>query len=142
MYTILIDFDGTCVSHEFPHIGKDIGAVSVLQELVMNGHRLVLFTMRSNKSDVVSVGDTSIHSISGNYLSHAVEWFRENLIPLYGIQTNPTQSSWTNSPKAYGEFMIDDSAIGCPLKIDHTISNRPFVDWLKVREILVEKGIL
>ena len=27
---ILIDFDGTCVAHEFPKVGKDIGAVPVL----------------------------------------------------------------------------------------------------------------
>jgi hypothetical protein len=27
---IVIDFDGTCVAHEFPKVGKDIGAVPVL----------------------------------------------------------------------------------------------------------------
>jgi len=26
---ICIDFDGTCVTHEFPKVGKDIGAVPV-----------------------------------------------------------------------------------------------------------------
>ena len=26
-----IDFDGTCVSHEFPLVGNDIGSVSVLK---------------------------------------------------------------------------------------------------------------
>ena len=35
--TINIDFDGTCVSHEFPEIGRDIGAVPVLRELVETG---------------------------------------------------------------------------------------------------------
>ena len=44
---ICIDFDGTCVSHEFPEVGYDIGAAPVLKELVSNGHRLILFTMRS-----------------------------------------------------------------------------------------------
>ena len=29
-------------------IGKDIGAVPVLKELVENGHNLILFTMRSD----------------------------------------------------------------------------------------------
>lgn len=24
---IVLDFDGTCVSHEFPNIGKDIGSI-------------------------------------------------------------------------------------------------------------------
>ena len=44
-----IDFDGTCVTHEYPKIGKDIGAVPVLKELVEKGHKLILNTMRSGK---------------------------------------------------------------------------------------------
>ena len=32
--TIAIDFDGTCVVHKYPEIGKDIGAVAVLRELI------------------------------------------------------------------------------------------------------------
>ena len=44
---IAIDFDGTCVTHEYPYIGKDIGAVPVLQRLVKAGHELILWTMRS-----------------------------------------------------------------------------------------------
>ena len=48
MAIIGIDFDGTCVTHEFPRIGKDIGAVPVLKELIANGHDLILFTMRSD----------------------------------------------------------------------------------------------
>jgi hypothetical protein len=29
-----IDLDGTCVTHNYPHIGKDIGAVPVLKSSV------------------------------------------------------------------------------------------------------------
>ena len=36
-----IDFDGTCVTHEFPNIGKDIGAVPVLRDIVAAGHKLI-----------------------------------------------------------------------------------------------------
>lgn len=43
-----IDFDGTCVTHEFPDVGKDIGATPVLKELTDKGHKLILFTMRSD----------------------------------------------------------------------------------------------
>ena len=46
---IAIDFDGTCTTHEFPKIGKDIGAVRVLKRLINNGHNLILFTMRSDR---------------------------------------------------------------------------------------------
>jgi hypothetical protein len=38
--------------------------------------------------------------------------------------------------------MIDDSALGCPLKIDLNISPRPFVDWVIVEELLIKKGVL
>ena len=45
---IVVDFDGTCVTHEFPEVGRDIGAVSVLKELVEKGHKIILYTMRSH----------------------------------------------------------------------------------------------
>lgn len=140
---ILIDFDGTCVTHEFPKIGRDIGAVPVLKELVENGHKLILFTMRS---DIVNPTgeDNELHLVSGNYLSDALFWFGKHRIPLYGIQTNPTQHTWTTSPKAYGNYMIDDSAIGCPLTyiLDGEFQNKPFVDWDAVRLLLIEQHLL
>lgn len=130
--TINLDFDGTVVKHFYPKIGSEIGATPVLKKLAAKGHQLILFTMRSGKT-----------------LDEAVMWFEERDIPLYGIQSNPTQSSWTTSPKSYAELMIDDSALGCPLTQDSTyLENmpipigRPYVDWVKVEKILTEKGIL
>jgi len=35
---IAVDFDGTCVSHAYPEVGIDIGAIPVLKRLVSNGH--------------------------------------------------------------------------------------------------------
>ena len=124
-----IDFDGTCVSHEFPYVGKDIGAVPVLKKLVEDGNQLILWTMRSDGK-------------SGDFLRQAIEWFKDNDIPLWGIQRNPSQDSWTTSPKAYCEMYIDDAALGCPLKIDPAISSRPFVDWVEVGKILEGSGII
>lgn len=123
--TINIDFDGTSVTHDFPNVGKEIGATKVLRELVENGHKLILFTMRS-----------------GNTLDDAVKWFTDNDIPLYGIQTNPTQKTWTTSPKSYAQVMIDDSALGCPLKFDKDLSDRMFVDWDKVKEMLKQMQLI
>ncbi len=140
---ILIDFDGTVVTHEFPKIGQDIGAQPVLKEIIANGHRLILFTMRS---DIINPKgeDNELHLESGNYLTEAVDWFKKNNIPLYGIQTNPTQHTWTTSPKAYGQLMIDDSALGCPLKssINGEYNKRPFVDWDSVRLYLIWREII
>lgn len=132
---ICIDFDGTVVTHEFPKIGKDIGAVPILKKLVEAGHQLVLFTMRSDDK-IVMVPDATIFGIPGQYLTEAVEWFNKNDIPLYGINTNPTQKSWTSSPKAYAQMYIDDAALGCPLNFNLELSDRPFVDWVLVEELL------
>lgn len=115
---IAVDFDGTCVTHRYPAIGEDIGAVPVLKELVSKGNELILWTMRG-----------------GEELLAAVKWFKDNDIPLFGIQINPTQSKWTDSPKAYAQVYIDDAALGCPLINGH-------VDWIKVRQWLVEKQVL
>ena len=122
---IAIDFDGTCVTHDYPRIGKDINAVNVLKKLVTNGHKLILNTMRSGKE-----------------LKEAINWFKKNDIELYGANENPTQKKWTNSPKVYANLYIDDAALGCPLKMDLSISDRPFVDWEAVSCLLKDNGIL
>jgi len=134
---ICIDFDGTCVTHEYPEIGKSIGAEPVLKALVENGHQLILFTMRSDRKV-----DDGAMVYEETFLSDAVNWFERNNIPLYGIQQNPTQMEWTNSPKAYGQLYIDDAALGCPLIYPEDIKQRPFVDWEKVSEMLKSLQLL
>jgi hypothetical protein len=117
---IAVDFDGTVVTHAYPHIGEDIDAVPVLKRLVKAGHSIILSTMRS-----------------GPELAEAVAWFKKHQIPLFGVNENPTQKSWTSSPKVYAQLLIDDTALGCPLiYID---GQRPFVDWATV-EISLESG--
>ena len=138
---IAIDFDGTCVTHEFPNIGKDIGAVPILKRIADKGHRIILFTMRSDVEFPVSEDD-AIHSFGGTYLSNAVEWFKENKIPIWGLNENPEQRSWTHSPKPYAHLYIDDAALGCPLVYDTKISERPFADWWQIKYQLETKGII
>lgn len=107
---IAIDFDGTCVKHAYPKIGEDIGAVPVLKEMVKNGHRLVLNTMRS-----------------GKLLDEAIQWFGNNGIKLSGANHTPGQESWTQSTKTYANVYIDDAALGCPKQMDE--QGNIFVDW-------------
>ena len=122
---IAIDFDGTCVTHDYPRIGKEIGATEVLKRLVEAGHKLILNTMRSDKE-----------------LQDAVNWFKKNGIELYGVNENPTQKRWANSPKVYAHMYIDDAALGCPLINAPELSNRPFVDWDSIDLQLIQKGII
>lgn len=136
---ICIDFDGTCVAHEFPQIGKDIGAIPVLKELVDAGHKLILFTMRSDRK-VKKKKDGETIVVEENYLAEALQWFKDNEIEIYGVQKNPKQRFWTSSPKAYGHLYIDDAGLGCPVIIPE--EGRPYVDWVAVRKLLVETAIL
>lgn len=136
---IVIDFDGTVVTHEFPKVGRDIGAVPVLKELVANGHNLILFTMRSDVKEPYSKSP-EIVTRKGKYLTAAVNWFKKNKIPLYGVQINPSQQTWTTSPKAYGQVIIDDAALGCPLVYGD--AKRPYVCWKSVRQHLQNLGCL
>jgi hypothetical protein len=128
---IAVDFDGTCVTHAFPAVGQEIGANEVLLELTKKGHKLILFTMRS---DNVKTGQM--------YLTDAVNWFKKWNIPLYGIQSDPQQKAWTTSPKCYAEIYIDDVALGAPLVYNPDMSDRPFIDWSLAKDFLVKKGAL
>jgi len=116
---IAVDFDGTCVTHEYPNVGKEIGAPQVLKKITDAGHKIILFTMRSGKE-----------------LQDAVNWFKQNNIPLFGVNENPTQHTWTASPKPYAHMYIDDAAFGCPLIFNDEISPRGYVNWQIVESTL------
>lgn len=119
-----IDFDGTMVKHAYPEIGEPLeDAVDTVLSLIAAGHKIILYTMRA-----------------GERLAEAVEYMEENDIELYGVNKNPTQHHWTESPKIFCNLYIDDAALGCPL-VDPEKS-RPYVDWEEVRELLEERGIL
>jgi len=118
---ICVDFDGTCVEHRYPDVGKDVPyAVTILKQ-VAREHKIILYTMRS-----------------GEELEDAVQWFKNHDIPLYGVNENPTQSRWTSSPKIYGQLYIDDAAAGCPL-MPSTTTNRPMVNWFGLIETLEKR---
>ena len=119
---IAVDFDGTVVTHAYPEIGDDAGAVPVLKELTDNGCRLILFTMRH-----------------GKLLDDAIRWFRERGIPLYAVNENPSQQRWTSSPKVHADLYIDDSSLGCPIRFVDGVK-RPVADWTRIRKQLVKEG--
>lgn len=137
-----IDFDGTCVGDSFPEIGKDIGSVKVLKKLVDKGHKIILTTVRCNHEIMPNSSTPGIYNIKGNFLDDAVNWFKENDIPLYGIQKHPDQENWTSSPKCYFDYVIDDRCFGIPLYEDESISDKPFVNWFEVERLLKQKNII
>lgn len=126
MHKILaVDFDGTVVTHQYPEIGTPVPkAIETLKRLNENGVKIILWTMRSEK-----------------FLDDAVKYLEENGVELWGINSNPEQKSWTNSPKAYAQIYVDDAALGCPL-LESPIAERPFVDWFEIEKLLIAKGFL
>jgi hypothetical protein len=134
---LAVDFDGTVVTHEFPYVGKEIGAEQVLKKLLTNGHKIVLNTMRGH-----STLSPYPNNLSNSVLDDAKNWFKERNIPLYGVNEHPTQKNWTSSPKVYANQYIDDAAVGIPLIHDKSVCNRPFVDWVKTEALLQDLGLL
>ncbi|MBQ6612122.1 MAG: hypothetical protein IIX19_00185 [Alistipes sp.] len=122
---IAVDFDGTCVEHDYPNIGLDVeGAVATLRMLNQRGHRIILYTMRS-----------------GEKQEKAVKWFKDRKIALWAVNENPEQREWTSSPKPFADIYIDDSALGCPIMFIDGV-RRPVVNWAKVREMLEYNDVL
>lgn len=147
--TIAVDFDGTCVTHDFPKVGKNIGAEIVLKKLADKGHKIILYTMRSHPSEKAENAEASgMIPTTNDCLQDAIDWFAKYDIPLYGVNDNPSQHSWTDSPKVYANIYIDDAALGIPLVYEdmkHIYDGsvmRPYVGWVRVSELLYESGIL
>lgn len=117
---IAIDFDGTLVEHKYPDIGNESPyAFQALRHLIEKGHRLILWTMRD-----------------GETLKEAVKFCEERGVFFWGVNSNPEQSSWSNSPKAFANLYIDDAAIGVPLRLAREAGVRPVVDWECVVKLL------
>lgn len=119
---ICVDFDGTVVDHRYPDIGEPAPeAIASLKAFVAAGAKIILFTMRS-----------------GEELEQAVAYLLGQGVTLFGVNRNPTQDRWTQSPKAYGQLYIDDAAFGCPL-VHPAGFARPCVDWATVGPAVRER---
>lgn len=124
--TIAVDFDGTIVEHCYPDIGAPCpGAFEWLRELKRCGVKLILYTMRSDTSK------------DGPTLTQAVEFCRTHGIEFDHVNENPSQKTWTTSPKVYAHLYIDDAAVGVPLAPARRAGGRPYVNWAALGPILL-----
>ena len=96
---IAVDFDGTIVEHRYPKIGKEIPfATQTLRQLIQDGHRLILWTIRH-----------------GNSLKEAVDWCREHGVVFYAVNSDfegQEKNSSDRSPKVKCDMYIDDRNVG------------------------------
>ncbi|MDD7104358.1 MAG: hypothetical protein PUH87_05720 [Bacteroidales bacterium] len=115
---IAVDFDGTIVEHEYPKIGKEkIFATETLRQLINDGHRLILWTVRE-----------------GELLDEAVEWCRQRGVEFYAVNKDfPEENISKNeqfSRKIKADVWIDDLNIG------------GLPDWGTIYRIITEKKTL
>lgn len=110
---VCIDFDGTCVTNDYPKVGDDIGADPYLRAATKLGAKLILHTMRSDDE-----------------LCRAVDWFDNHGIELWEINQNPAQNSWSKSRKVWAHIYVDDSGVCAPMVLGNTHGRRrEHLDW-------------
>lgn len=151
MAKFLIDFDGTCV----PILPKgtktkySTGASQVLKSLIKAGHEIYLWTARNHSDE-----NPWNYEITGirrkeDSLDEAIRWFSDNGIKLSGINEVPGEISEIGiSRKALGDYLIDDTALGVPIKtvtVELTSKDKIstyHVDWEQIEGILYKRGLL
>lgn len=91
---IAIDFDGTIAKHEFPKIGDEVPyAFQVMKRLQKYGHKLILWTVRSDIENPDRSPKEGIQPEGGGtYLTDAVEFCKERGIEFWGVNENPEQN--------------------------------------------------
>lgn len=104
---IALDVDSTVMTHGYPGLGEDLGAIPWLKkalELDPQHIKFILCTMRAGESAQV-----------------AKEWLEEQGIPIWSVNCHPEQHVWTDSPKPHYHILCDDRAVGTPLDDDGNI---------------------
>jgi len=95
---LAIDFDGTIVEDAYPKIGKPkLFAFETLKRLQEDGHRLILWTYRSDIS-----------------LEEAVEFCKQKGLEFYAVNKSfpEEQFDYSKSRKIHADLFIDDRNIG------------------------------
>ena len=95
---IAIDFDGTIVEDAYPKIGKPmIFAFETMKKLQSEGHRLILWTYRTDKK-----------------LQEAVDFCKQQGLEFYAINKSYPEEEFDGkiSRKINATFFVDDRNIG------------------------------
>ncbi|MGB2129521.1 MAG: BT0820 family HAD-type phosphatase [Flavicella sp.] len=113
---IAVDFDGTIVEDAYPKIGKPkLFAFDTIKKLQKNGHRIILWTVRSGKS-----------------LDKAVAFCKDKGVEFYAVNKNyPEEIVDANTPrKILADTFIDDRNVG------------GFMGWDKINQLFFENESL
>lgn len=120
-----VDFDSTIINGKYyPMMGPPLPhVIDTLKKLTtpQKGkprNQIIVWTMRPSNQHIL------IES-----------FFKKYKIPLHSINSHKTQCQWTDSPKIFADYFIDDRNIGIK-----KIGNN--VDWLWVQEELKKLGFI
>ena len=96
---IAVDFDGTIVEHRYPAIGKELPfATSTLRQLMEDGHRLILWSVRE-----------------GDLLQEAVDFCEQRGVSFLAVNKDFEEEDGTGkhfSRKIKADLFIDDRNVG------------------------------
>lgn len=110
---IAVDFDGTIVQNKYPKIGKPLPfAFETLKMLQNEGHRLVLWTVRT-----------------GTSLQEAVDFCRQNGLEFYAVN-EAYEGEHVKNRKLNADIFIDDRNVGGLLQ------------WGEIYQLITGKGKL
>lgn len=122
--SLCIDFDGTLCMKADPEIGHEVpGAFEILKRLKAAGHTLILYTNRTDE-----------------LVDKAVEWCKERDFEFDYININGNFDN--GSRKVYAHLYVDDHGCGIPLTYNPQLSDKEFVDWYRVKDLLLIKRYL
>lgn len=139
--TIYLDFDGTCVEHVSPDIGRcNFGCIEVIAKLQRSGHVVVLNTMRCE------FGDDS--------LEKALAWFDQawmfviekrdpdfELNPILPTTSKIQPPAWDLDQYVKDQVIfIDDQSRGVPLKPAVMVPGL-MVDWAELDRQFEKAGV-
>ena len=108
---IAIDFDGTIVEDAYPRIGNPmIFAFETMKKLQSEGHRLILWTYRSDIK-----------------LQEAVDFCKQQGLEFYAINKSYPEEEFDDkvSRKIHANLFVDDRNIG------------GFIGWTKVHKLVL-----
>lgn len=146
---IYLDFDGTCVEHDYPNMGRcNFGCIEVIKKLQDANHEIILNTYRAD------LGEEALKQaqkwLNKHYWMFVDRSLRDSfeLKPITQFTPNkiqpPPWKIWNQNELnvSNDSIYIDDIATGIPLKPTVMVPNSLMVDWEQVEQDLINAKII
>ena len=130
---VAVDFDLTIVVSTYSDkktviVRDNEGAKEVIQKLIDAGNEVFIWTARNSSN-----------------MPEVKKWVKDSGIKFAGINEDPNPD--TDSRKLRFDILIDDKALGAPLKYDQKLNKDgefendgdPYIDWKRVAYHLKEE---